>query len=576
MVLPSVKRATRALAGWFGRLTLEAAPRPYRAVRAEIWFLASICVLALGLRVLGLRLGLPYLHHWDERYIVDSARSMIEQDNAVPLRFVYGAPLMRLTAWSFRVAEALGLELAQRSDFEVALRWTGRSVAVLIASSGAPAVYLATRMAARSGVAALFAALCFACAAELVWHSRYLVTDASVVALTAWTVALSAAYLEKRTILLGALAVVAAGLTSSFKLTGLAVLGLPVAALLLRRPYSFFRPEAERAEHEPRWLELSHRLLLAGAVPIGVAIFAAQNPYLISEWKRSLPDLARIMQVYREGHVKPVTYREADLEHLGSALWFLGAQAFSTNAVASLAVAAVSVVGLGVGLRRAEPIVVLAVLHAALIVLGMALPNRAFLTRMYLPALVALCVGFGIAIDWGLGLASRWPKARPAVVAGGLAVALVVPALYVSARCQALADDTRVRAVDFVANVAQGSKRTLSVAFTPTVARRGPAWGVGHDVERYLVRSGIQRAETVADARAAEQSGADYVIVASYRDDRKISPVTILPWDDDYPFERVPGYVEIARFEPNPYEERFDILPTWYGRVTSLVLERKR
>jgi hypothetical protein len=135
--------------------------------------------------------------------------------------------------------------------------------------------------------------------------------------------------------------------------------------------------------------------------------------------------------------------------------------------------------------------------------------------------------------------------------------------------------DTRERALDVIAELAK-QRGPLRVALSPTVATPGPAWGVAYDLLPYLARPGVAIAGVVSSARAAVDNGADYLVIASFREPRHIAPLTILPYEDDWPFAPPVEYRQIARIEPNPYETRWDILPIWYGRVTVLVLERRR
>jgi hypothetical protein len=327
---------------------------------------------------------------------------------------------------------------------------------------------------------------------------------------------------------------------------------------------------------EARSLWLAQHALLALAVPIALALFAATNPYFLRDWQHALADLEHIARVYREGHTKPVAYREAGLPHLLSACGYLLNQAFATNPWLSVALSGTALLGLARGLWRPRAALVFGLLHAALLVVGMAWPNRAYLTRMYLPAMPVLCLGFGfgaITIAELIGRRARSPW--PARCWLALLVALlVVPAAYQSVRCQAMSRDTRERALDVIAELAK-QRGQVRVVLSPSVATLGPAWGVAYDLVDHLARPGVVFAGVVPSARAAADSGADYLVIASYREPRHIAPITILPYEDDWPFAPPSYYREIARIEPNPYETRWDILPIWYGRVTVLVLERR-
>jgi hypothetical protein len=551
---------------------------PHQAVRGEGWLLVLILAYALAVRWLGLRLGLPFFHHWDETLITGSARGMIERSSDVPSNFFYGAPLMRLTALGWKAAAALHLPAAARLGDEVGLRLIGRGISSTLAASGALATYLAARWSFRDGRAALAAALLYAGAAELVWHARFLVTDASVVALTAWALALSAGYLRRRTLLLGALAVLAAGLTFSFKLTGLATILLPAGALLARGPAAFGRRAAGGDPGPPGVaLRLGHRALLLAAAPAVLGVFLLLNPHVRDLWRQAFFEFEGIARHYREGHIKPFSEREPGPEHALSALYFLAFQAFHTQAAASGLVAVVATFGVVLCVRRGHLLPLLGLAHGAGVLLAMAWPNRAYLTRMYLPPVPVLCLCFGLGLARLGDLAaasgaSAWSRAWRAAGRLLAPLALGVITLTTAAQSissQALSGDARSRALDWLAARSRAEGRTLSVAFTPAV-RGALALGGHGGLSTYLDRPGIRQLPEVPDAAAAAASGADYVLLASHR-----SIDRIWPYEEQWSFTAAPGYAEAARFACNPYEHRLDLVPTWDGRVTAVLLARE-
>jgi hypothetical protein len=549
------------LRAWSSALAGDEPQAPHQPVPHELWWLAGIVVLSLVVRFLGLRLGLPYFHHWDEVLVTSSARSMLERGDDLPSNYYYGAPVMRLTALAWKAATALRLPAPWTAPFadEVALRWVGRPVVATIAASGTVATYLAGRFALRRGVDALLAALAYATASELVWHARYLVTDASVVALTAWTLAFSAAYFGRRTLLLGAVAVLLAGLTFSFKLTGLATVLLPAGVLALRPARGLVR---EGDLPEP-WLSVANRVLLVACVPAVVLVFLRLNPHVRDQWRVAFDQFEGIARHYREGHVKPFAERDAGLPHVLSALGFLATQSFSTSTLGSLAWFVPAVIGVGLAVRRGNVPVMLALVHAAGVVFAMAWPNRAYLTRMYLPAMPVLCLGFGLIAG---SLSARMKAVPRRVLLAALSLALAGPALAQSIACHRGAVDPRVRAVSEIA--ARSGGRTVTVALSPGVVGR-LALGGHPGVVRWLERPEVTFVRDAPTAEAAAASGADFVISATYRDLAKI-----WPYEEQWSFREVPGYVVVAEFGSNPYEERYDLQPTWDGHVTALVLER--
>jgi hypothetical protein len=578
--------ARGALARWAaGLVRPPELDGPHRAVPHEALWLLAIVALGLIVRWLGLRLGLPYFHHWDEVLITNSARGMIIRGDDYPSTYTYGAPLMRLCALGYRAAVALGLPGSRGAllNDEVYLRVVGRAIAATLSGTGTLALYLLGRFTTRSGRAALLAALLFAVGAELVWHARFLVTDASVVTLTAWTLALTAGYARTRSLALGLAAVVLAGITFSFKLTGLATAVLPAGALALLVPRSLGdTPPAPSDAGGRALLSLAHRALLVAAVPLVFALFLFFNPHVRDQWRLAFSDWEGITRHYREGHVKPFSEREPGLEHVLSALWFLAAQALHTSQAAALALTAVALLGLSIAVRRAELVVLLGIAHAAAVVLAMALPNRAYLTRMYMPALPILCLGFGIGLDRlldrlehgplaGLDTTRKHGTARTAVRWATAACAAFVASntIYQSARCEQLSADARTRALDAAEALALAEHRTLTLAPTPALYGSLSMGGNG-GLMRYLARPHIHRLDEVADARAAAGSGADLILLASHRDLKKI-----WPYEEQWVFTSVPGYTEVERFPYNPYEHRLELVPTWDGRSSAVLLRKQ-
>jgi len=525
--------------------------------------LTAVVVLGLALRALGVRMGLPYGHHWDEGWIVDSIIHMLVTQSPVPEHYQYGAPLMVLGLAVFEVYSHLVRELSPHDG--TALRWMVRGVSVVISSSGTVAVYLAARWAdwnaRRSAWAGLLAALLYATASELVTHARYGVTDACLVALTAWTLALTARYVRAQHLGWGLAALIAAGVTVGFKVTAAPTGLIPIAALAL----------------VPGWLPrvrstLPYRLLLVASAPVVVATFVGLNPMFAHQdhWKEALDDVVtRALQTHYGGFPE-FLLREPGWRHLAAALGSLGSLALHRTPAVSIAIAAVSVVGLASVLRRGNRFFAIAVGHAAIAVFAMAWPNRAFLLRNYLVALPVLCLGFGFGA-WELGrrvherVAGRAPR-WVLDAAAGLVVVLPLVGLPLrdALACQRLSEDPRQRAMDWIATHGTHGAR---MGYTPSVLG-DRAMGKYDRFDDQLPHLGIPEVKTCQDLVNASPP-IDYVITASYRDDDNW-----VTYEDLWFFQDCPPFREVARFEPNPYEHNFAVTPAWNGRTTAIVLAR--
>jgi hypothetical protein len=535
---------------------------PYQGARREGGLVLALVLAALVIRALGIRMGLPFFHHWDEDTIAGSARYMLANGNDVPSNYTYGAPLMRLTAIVYSLGRDLNLLPSGLTD-EVALRWISRVLSTLISSSGVVAAYLAGRWAFWRGRAALPAALLFAVAAEPVWHARYGVTDASMTALTMWTLAATAAYLRRRSVATALLAVIAAGLTLAFKINGLLTALIPLSALVLRSPLRLF---GSKEIGQSAWRAAIVRATLLGAVPAVFALFFFFNPHVLDRWSEALADITFGIKHYRQGHLPPYHDRTPGLPHLAAALHYLCFQALHTRWLASGLLALVSVGGLVLSIGRRNPLILVGVVHAGLLILSMALPNRAYLARAYLPAVPILCLGFGAGWDrlWSWLRDAGLPVRPLAVIFTAL---LFAEPSYQAIQSARLGKDARTRALDFIAARAR-QQGPATVALTPSVAGAG-ALGAHSAIGRELPRAGLRFLREVPDQLAASTSGADYILVASFH-----VVVRHQPYREQWPFRSVPGYRLVAQFPHNPYEHRLEIAPWWNGRVSTLVLLR--
>lgn len=534
--------------------------------RAALLLAAIAALFGLGLLVrwLGLRLGLPYLHHWDEVWVTSSARSMLVRGDDVPTSYQYGAPLSRWIVQAVRVRAALGLQPAIAPSDEIALRWIGRLIGAAVSASGTIAMFVAGRAAAaplRDTLPArvgLCAAAAYAFAYELVTHARYAVTDASLVAFAAWSLAFTALWVERRKLLLGLLAVLSAGIGFSLKPTGLPLLMLPLSALVLVDP----RPGSSRPG--------LHRLLLALAAPLFIGCFLFFNPHYIDRWPDALRDLTMRLAQTRDGGFPQYLLREPGLHHLSSAAWGLFGHMFSRYVPVACLLASVACAGVLVALRARSVVMLLAVAHAGATVIAIAWPNKTFLLRNYLVTVPCLC----LAIGFGLDRLAAWVRARSASVALARVAEASVPILVLgaaaiatihdAARAQALSVDARFRALAWIE--AHPHDAPLRVALTPGVAG-SKALGGSLPLSMFK-RPGIDIVGEVGSCQAVQAQAPDYVIVASNRGEEG----TWSPYREFWDLTACPGYEQRASFEASPYEHTYWVTETWDGRASAVIL----
>jgi 4-amino-4-deoxy-L-arabinose transferase-like glycosyltransferase len=297
--------------------------------------LAAVLGLAAGLRLVGVRNGLPFpLLNPDERNIVPRAWSMVHGGGADPDWFDYPSLVLYLLA-------------PFQAWHDEPSYLTGRLVVVAVGVAGvAAAWWLGNR--AYGTVAGFVAAATTAVATTHVAYSRMAVTD---IALTLGVTVALALMVSGRIELAG----LAVGLAASAKYPGILLLAPLVVAAW------------------GRW----SRLAVAGG--LAVVAFAVTSPYVLLNLGRAADDAWRVQQSAREGwlgfendHAAPIAFVDRLWEGLGPALLV---------AVAGLAVALV---------RRTRVDLVLAVF--CLVYFADLLTLDAHFDRYLLPLIPALGV----------------------------------------------------------------------------------------------------------------------------------------------------------------------------------------
>jgi hypothetical protein len=321
--------------------------------------LAGLVLFGLALRVDRGRRGLPYLHHWDEPFLIHRAIVMIESGNPNPRFFNYGSLPIYLDAVAAKVAafrtgrlpaghpERLGPDspVRFRGALEDPLRrdagelppwWTShpsffRAGRTLSALYGGLAIVLVAALARRLGgdLAAL-------CATMLIvfdrTHIRY--TSLATVDALAATTALAALwathrFLDGRRKVDLAAAFLAVGLTASTKYN-IAIVGVvPMTATLLATVGA--RPRLSR-----RWL--------FGGPALSAATFVLTMPFALLDHATFLRDLARVRRVYLEREPGSLFFIEPGWRHLFSdlgELWVHLGPSIAALALAGLALLAV-------------------------------------------------------------------------------------------------------------------------------------------------------------------------------------------------------------------------------------------
>jgi MFS family permease len=539
------------------------------------WLVALAAVLlALALRLLGIRLGLPYFHHWDECWIADNSKKMLMTEDWEPQTYQYGAPLSAITAWIWvTISETWPKVHFYDPNDGLQMRVIARIVTAIIASSGAAGVYLAARYAVPGNgsgrVRATYAALLYATAAELVTHGRYAVTDADLVAWVAWSLGAAALFLGSGSFGWAVGTLLFAAMALSFKVTAATALSIPVFSFMLRA----VQVPGLRA---PAW----GRAAMMAAIPLAVAFFLLMNPHVAIHWQSALRDIQNRSRQTIEGGFPLFLLRQPGWDHLGAVVGGIALMAFHRWAVPAVVAALLAVVGLGLAVRARSLVGVVGIGHAVLTILSIALTSRAYLYRNYLVALPILCVGFGFALDaahkaLGAAFASAgtsgslgwWRRAPWLGVAAGFALVYVAVPIGQAVAAQTLSVDPRERALEWIsAQASHGSnKGKVSVMATGDITSM---CGYRSDWVRGKVQQpNIRMLKDSDDPAEVEKQHPDYVLTISYPDESG-------DWPELWHFQSVKGYHQVARFDASPYEHRREMTPTWGGFYNAAVLKR--
>ena len=536
--------------------------RPLNAqlARSPWVYPAVLLVLAagLGVRLLGLRLGLPDFHHWDECWVIWSARHMLETNSDVPTTYQYGAPLSLLVRWMVNIYNAMpGLAPIRFSD-EVSLRWVGRNISIVICSMGIFGLFIAGKNISpklgnqhRLG---LYSAAAYAFAYELVTHARYCVTDGILVALCAWSIGFGSQYLRTNHMGWALASLVAAATAFAFKITALPIVIIPFLCIL----------SSETPTDRER--RLRYRVLWVGALPFVLAWFLALNPHFIDRWQQASSDLSQRIAQTRNGWFSQVYVHEPGIDHLGAALRLLLFHTMSRVVPLACLLSTAAIFGVILALCQRSKIIAICIVHAALTVAGLAFSARACLLRNYLTAVPVMCLGVGIALEAGSSAFARLGLERRTWRTLGWLIpsAVLVLAAGVTARDsmmnQELSQDARVRAMDWT--ILHSHAPHVNVSVTPNVMAP-PALS---NIQSAPAKSSISYLGQLSNCNQVQAIAPDYVISASYRgpDTPKV------PFDERWYFTECPRYRRVAHLKQ--IRSRLHSMCTRLGPVASRLL----
>jgi hypothetical protein len=230
--------------------------------RLDALLLGGILFFSLVVRIFNARMGLPYMHHWDEPEIAFNALDMLKEGNLNPDFFNYGSLLIYLNlavdwlhalclralpaASPFSLGSLENLRYGANYGFDwyishpTFLFWNRALTALFGTATVALVYYLGLKLGNR--LAAVAGAILLASTLFHVQHSAYVTTDVPMTFFV-WCVLLFVyLYLDRHKNLYFILALVASGLATSTKYNAGLVVIVPAAALFLGRKFESYRP----------------------------------------------------------------------------------------------------------------------------------------------------------------------------------------------------------------------------------------------------------------------------------------------------------------------------------------------
>jgi hypothetical protein len=431
--------------------------------------LATILLVAFGLRVWSLGHGLPYAYNLDERaHFVPHAVAMTTGD-LNPGYFINPPFLTYILAGWLSVIHLGGVE-QWFADDAGAVFLAGRWISVFFGVGTVAATYFAGR-AWFDRRAGLIAAAIIAVAFLPVFYSRLALNDGPGMlpcALAMWASAVVLRTGSKKALLAGGAAV---GLAASFKYSDGAVVVALVAAALLS-PLSF--------------KEAFKGLVLAGAIAIAAVIVT--NPYLFADWNTFIHDLDRQRKFAGGAALLGQPERNGWWYYLTSSTWALG-----------IVPGLLAVAG-GVVLLARKRYKEAAVLGGLIFLYWLYMGSQSrFYARWMLPLYPTLAILAAYAVT----------QVKQRVVLGALVALALAPSLYTTVRNAIVLgrEDTRTETRNWlVANVPQGTK----VSFEPIAPTEwyGTTPGGGAKAHPDQQWERFNRNDAIIEELAAEHPGA--------------------------------------------------------------------
>ncbi|HEX9989133.1 MAG TPA: phospholipid carrier-dependent glycosyltransferase [Chloroflexia bacterium] len=270
-----------------------------RLLNLDALILAALFLVALAVRVVGVRGWLPYVVHPDEPKLVDSAVHIIKTGDLNPHLYIWPSLYIYLEALVIRACVTWGTlrgyyngpaslpDVSHLFSLAPGVYMWARTFTALVGALTAPVLYLVgRRMFNGSRRVGVVAALMLAASPLHVEYSHFALTDVPL-ALAGLLVLWASYHLSRarpaspNTLWLALLSGLLAGIATATKYNGLYILAVPLIAWLMlqlqrRQPTQFDIPNSK--------FKIQNSKLLA-AIPLGAIVgFLLCEPYLILDW----------------------------------------------------------------------------------------------------------------------------------------------------------------------------------------------------------------------------------------------------------------------------------------------------
>jgi 4-amino-4-deoxy-L-arabinose transferase-like glycosyltransferase len=369
--------------------------------------LALVLIAAAGLRLWGLRHGLPYSPAIDEPEIVNRALTMMRTGTLSPHPFydyptLYMYVQLAVYVVRFLIGAFSGAWTSLNAIDPIPFYVAGRAVTVLFGTATVLLVFQAgMRWGARH---ALLAAGLLAVMPVHVQSSHYVLTDTPMTFFVTLALVLSLAAHERGTVSAFAWAGGAAGLAAATKYNGAIALLMPLLACLM----------TPRAKDSRLWCALA-------AIAACFVAFLAGAPYTLLDLPGFLNGFAGLSTHYALG---PSPAEAPTITYIKHLLIYFGYPA-ALLACAGFVLAVVRIIK-GPGRARWAVLLVVPIVHFSLIS-----KQQLVYGRYLLPMVPMLCLLAAMAVVSGVSLLRRYeiPRGpRAALIAALTAAALAHPA----------------------------------------------------------------------------------------------------------------------------------------------------